>query len=286
MRGSDPEVLRRYLQQASSFPVAVSGLLPDLTGMMLSDRWGWSWLDVDWSILVTGDGPPHSVIKLRNDLDMSTVTRSLGKYYTESGPADRPEYALDLTKAPPGLPFVAPVTVLPAKHLLVVGASPAPFLATIDGKAASMTTDPTVLALTTATGPAQYLMLRTGGRSCVQLPPLSVDQIKKLVGSHQLERPTALALAVVDERTDRVVARYPDPDTARADQTFRSALLTKGRSVVTNQPYADLVGPATVSQSGSNLVYDLRLHRRAEGQSRLSDDADARRAVGVVLSAR
>lgn len=256
VKATDTEVLHRYFDQSRSFPGASAESLPELTTLMLGDGWGWSWLDVDWSIVVTGAGPPHSVVKLRDDLDMSVVTRSLKNNYDESGPVDQPVYTLDLAKVKgtAAVPFIAPVTVLPGKHLLVVGASPAPFLAAIDGKAASMSSDPTVLALTAATGPAVYLMLRTGGQACtVSQPPgqLSRQPVAELTA------PTALALAVIDATHGKVVARYADADAAQADRSRRETLLGKGESLVSRQPYAKLLGPVTLRQSGPDLSYDF-----------------------------
>lgn len=255
VRATDIEVLQRFGRQVSVLPSAVDSSLPALTQAMLKNGWGWSWIDADWSVLVTGDGGPHNVLKLRDDLDMSVVTASLRRYYDESGPADRPVYALDLAKATAGVPFTSTVTVLPAKHLLVSGPAPAPFLAAIDGKTASMSTDPTVPTLTAATGPAEYTMVRIGGQVCTKLSGRVKDEVSTLIGHEPLAAPTALALAVKDNTHGVVVVRYADPATAATEQPRRTALLSKGRSPLTQQPYTKVLGPVMIQAGGPNLTY-------------------------------
>lgn len=90
VRAADAQVLQRYAKEADRYPTAVDGLLPSLVQVMLQDNWGWSFLDVDWSVLVTGGGAPFGVIKLRDTLDMATVMTSLKQRYSQTGPANRP----------------------------------------------------------------------------------------------------------------------------------------------------------------------------------------------------
>lgn len=258
VRASDTEMLRRWIQQDQLIPTAVSDWVPAMTQVMLQDGWGWgwSWLDVDWSVSVTADGPPHSVIKLRDDLDMSVVTASLKRHYTESGPADQPAFSLNLDKGIDSVPFVAPVTVLPGQHLMILGASPASFLATIHGTSASMSTDPTVLALTSRIGLAEYLMLRTGVHACSHQLQTSAETTSE-PGAEKVIAPVALALADADDTHSKVITRYADADDARADRPRRSTLLAKGQSPTTRESFGKLLGPVTISQSGPDLTYDF-----------------------------
>lgn len=152
------------------------------------------------------------------------------------------------------MPFVVPITVVPEKHLIVTGSSPAPILAAIDGKATTMGTDPTVGELTTAIGPSIYTMLRTGNGVCSKLP-VAGSAAAKLLGPEKLAAPTALALAVMDDTHGEIIARYADAATARADEPRRSTLLTKAQSLLYRQPYTELLGPVTISASGSDLRY-------------------------------
>jgi len=71
----DPELWKQYMAKArasaaESGPVNESGAMTD---------WGWNALDVDWEIRMSDQGPPVSIYKLRDSLDMDVVTDSLGE---------------------------------------------------------------------------------------------------------------------------------------------------------------------------------------------------------------
>ncbi len=244
-----------YLKKAMQSPV-IGNLGPYLRTMT---DWGWNGLDVDWEVTVPSQtGAPVTVFKLRDDLDMASVTAGLDARGERSGPDSRPTYRLGTDKID-GIVSLMNVTVLPDRHLLIAGAEPADVVAAI-GRAQP---DSILSGLAAAVGGAEYLTIAVGEQACVPAAAVIGGRATTTAASAAagqfsgLKPVTAVAVASTGDSTGTVVAEYADPATAAADQQARTALLEDGTSVLTQQPYAELLGPATLAPSDSALRYEF-----------------------------
>jgi len=262
---SDDEAMHTYITESSKVPAAGSSMAAN--AMTMVEEYGWSWFDVDWAVTVNDQGaPPVSIHQLRDDLDMTVVVDSMDEHYTRSGPDDRPVYTLDLAKSAGAPPFIGGAVVLPDRHLVVSGTSPDAVLATIDGSSPALTDDPAVAALAADLGAPEFLSLQLGASACsdpaaaIVGSGMTPEQLKELLESElmqELATPTAIAVAVYDSTTGAVIAAYPDADTAAAERPRRTVLLEDGSSLVTKQPYTELLGTPTIAASGNLLRYDF-----------------------------
>lgn len=222
------------------------------------DDWGWNGIDVDWEVRYAADGPPVTIDKLRDDLDMKTVIASLVAHkFTQSGSGDALRFDRPLKEADVPI-FISGVTVIPSQHLLV---------ATADKKWAppaadsSLGSNENVTSLIAGLTSVDYLALSVGPGACVPaIDPAraaSPEQIKAI--QEQLGKLGTIggaAAAVLDDQHSRVRTLYADAAAATADLPARQKLLTDGDSLVTRQPYTELF-PGTVKADGKFLQYDL-----------------------------
>ncbi len=245
----DPELWKRYSAKARA-SAAESSLVkesPAMTG------WGWNALDVDWEIRMSDQGPPVSIYKLRDSLDMNVVTDSLVKHkFVRSGTGDAPRFDRDLADASGVLIFLSGVTVVPAEHLMVgtpdkAWAAPAP--------GSSLAGSATVATLTAGL-PAHidYLHLSFGAGACLA-PRTSSLPAKQ----PDLKAISAAAEAVTDDSHAVVRTQYADQAAAADDLAARRTLL-RGNSSQTRAPYSTLF-TGTLTAHATTLRYDLTLTR-------------------------
>jgi len=245
----DPELWKQYMAKArasaaESGPVNESGAMTD---------WGWNALDVDWEIRMSDQGPPVSIYKLRDSLDMNVVTDSLVKHkFIRSGSGGAPRFDRDIADARGVLIFLSGVTVVPAEHLMVgtpekAWAAPAP--------GSSLAGSATVGTLTAGLPPAiDYLQLAVGPAACIapRSPSLPTTQ-------PELKTISAAAEAVTDDSHAIVRTQYADQAAAADDLDARRTLL-RGNSSQTRAPYSTLF-TGTVTAHATTLRYDLTLTR-------------------------
>lgn len=239
---------------------ATGGTLDPYVVKMAED-WGWSSLDVRWEVQLTTDGPPSSVIALDQDVDMDVVLESLAGQ-DRSGPDDRPTFRLSPATAD-FLPFFV-ATVLPDRHLLVLGEPDEELLAQAAGEGDSLATDPEVTALLDAVGPADWVSVTTGGGACTdpmelnpRAAPEQVQEQFEKFAALELAPVTAAAVAVIDDEVGTIVTGYADDSTAAADLPRRTALWTDGTSAVTGQPYPQIATLDGAVASGSTIEYTV-----------------------------
>lgn len=245
----DPELWKQYMSRARA-SAAESGLVGESGGMT---DWGWNALDVDWEIRMRNQGPPVSIYKLRDSLDMNLVTDSLVTHkFTRSGSSDAPRFDRTIADSSGVLIFVSGVTVIPAEHLMVntadkAWAAPAP--------GSSLADSATVASLTAGLPSAiDYLHLSVGANPCIA-PRDPGSPVTKV----ELKKISAAAEAVTDDGHAVVKTQYADQAAAAADLDARRALL-QGHSSQTRAPYSNLF-TGTVTAHATTLRYDLTLTR-------------------------
>lgn len=239
----------------------VGGTLGGFTAVM-AEEWGWSELDLRWEADLHRDGGQVStVLAFEEDVDMQVVVASL-EGNERSGPDDRPFFRLS-----PGtaefFPFFA-ATVLPDRHLVVLGQPDEQLLALIDGEGTSVATDSTTTTLVGAVGPADRLLVTTGALACTDplggAPTRTPEEMKRLAeqfGERELAPLTSLAIALVDDETATVLAGYADDATAAADLPRRTALWEEGVSLNSGQPYTEIVTLDEAVAEGAAVRYSF-----------------------------
>lgn len=239
---------------------ATGGTLDPYVVKMAQD-WGWSSLDVRWEVQLTSEGPPSSVIALDENLDMNVVLESLAGQ-ERSGPGDRPTFRLSPATAD-FLPFFV-ATVLPDRHLVVLGEPDEELLALAAGDGNPTTTDPAVTALLDAVGPADWVSVTTGVGACTdpmtlnpRATPEQTEERFEEFAALELAPLTASAVAVVDDEIGTIVTGYADDATAAADLPRRTALWTDGSSAVTGQPYPQIATLDDAVAVGSTIEYTV-----------------------------
>jgi hypothetical protein len=229
---------------------------------------GWNAWDVQWEARWSGDGPPVSVYKLRDDLDMQTVIKSFeAEGMQRSGTDDAVRFDGKLSAdAVLGRAFLSGATVLPARHLVVAGTAggatlPAASTDSLAGNAAAT-------ALTAGSAPADYVELAVGDQACVR-PGAAMGtattpaQAQEIAASWAgLTAITGVLVAATDDTTVDVVTGYPSDADAQQDLPARQHLLSTP-SLATRQPYTELFS-ATAAQQGNRLTYDITGDRAAQ----------------------
>lgn len=253
---------KAYVEHARNAP---AGPIAAYTVTMVED-WGWSWLDVDWSISPTLDGPPKTVYSLRDGLDMQTVIRSLTDHgYTRSGPDDRPSFRVDLSKAGVAPPFFA-ATVLPKQHLLVTGESPDAVLAAIDDPSSSPPGSDITARLLAGPAP-EYAFVTVGAGACTALMPdlgsgaspsevaasmqATLDKLKDL---HPID---GWAVMSTDDTRAVITTDFLSAEHAQADADARTTMMKDGTSATTHGPLSGIFTVTGTQVSGRVLSYRL-----------------------------
>lgn len=240
---------------------AKAGIGTDLDAHAPQLDGGWNGNDVDWSLSYAPGGPPVTLYRLRDGLDMTVVTAALaGDGMIRSGTDDAARFVPEnLGAGTYGRVFLSGVTVVPAQHLLIAGA-PAGWAQPADGS--SLAAQQAVPTLTAGLATAVHVSMTVGAASCVD--PLaaaggrsSPSQAKVLADHYatlDLQHISGSLVAVGDKRV-QVVTRYADDAAAARDLPVRKKLLT-GDSIVTGAHYADLF-TAAVAAAGPTLRYEL-----------------------------
>ena len=212
---------------------------------------GWGGLDVDWSItsMVAGQ-PPAAVYGMRAGLDMSAVAAGLtAEGFTRSGPDSRPVFTASPANATGPLTFFSAVLV-PDRHLLVTGADTSIVLAAIDGKTPTLATDPATDVLLTGTPAPEFLALSSRNAACVH----PTGPVTGLSGTHP---PNEIAAMTLDDHQAVVSLEFADGAAATADAPTRAALMTKGRSAVSQQSYTSIFTVGSTEVTGAVVSYHL-----------------------------
>lgn len=253
---SQADKLKDFMEHSQTSAAGV-GLLSYSATM---DDWGWNGLDVDWEARYAGkSGPPVTISKLRDNLDMKVVTDSLTAHkFKQSGSGDELRFDGDLMN-PDGRMFLGGVTVIPSQHLLISATAD---LAELPATGSSLGDNETATTLTAGLDPADYLALSVGPAACIDpvtalgsnASPAQAKEAAAKLGT--LGAIGGAAAAVLDDEHSQVRTSYADDAAATADLPARQKLLKDGLSIAGQQPYAELF-PGTVKADGTFLQYDL-----------------------------
>ncbi|MGH3446905.1 MAG: hypothetical protein ACRDQA_15360 [Nocardioidaceae bacterium] len=248
--------------------------------------WGWSDLDADWEVQWTGgedSAPPATVIKLRGDLDMDTVTDSFTDHgYKSSKVNGHTLYRRDPSKSDVGAAVFFAAVVLPDKHLVISSSEPKPALAVIDGGADSLADSDLVDRLTNGVDAAEYVNLARGAAVCrVPIPsdPSDPDKVKA-----QYEKMRARDIHAIDgvaavlgdrESAATVVTDFPTAAAAEADQKVRPDAIMAGHSMRSDRAYSDIFTIDNTTVEGRMLRYDLTFKQPAGVLAQMIINRDA-----------
>lgn len=238
---------------------------------------GWDHTDVNWTASWAADGPPVTIYRLRDGLDMALAVDALAKDgMTRSGTDD----AIRFEPTSPGegafgRVFLSGVTVIASRHLLVAGPADA---ATLPDPASSLAVNGTAAAFTSTLPVVDHLQFAVGAAACAD--PVAMlrgrgtpEQIAKLREEQAAVKDvTGTVVAVTDDTHAVIRAGYPDEATATADLAARKELLTGYTHH--GERYAESF-TAAVAVDGSTLRYDLDLEGPAGRLWSLVENRDA-----------
>lgn len=257
---------------------AAAGSPLDTNGALLREL-GWDNTDVDWSASWAAGGPPVTIYRLRDGLDMAVVVDALAKDgMTRSGTDDAIRFEpISPGEGAFGRVFLSGVTVIASRHLLVAGPAAA---ATLPDSASSLAANGTAAALTSALPAVDYVQLAVGAAACAdpvatlgaRASPEQIAMLREQQAKTAVKNVTGTVVAVTDDTHAVVRTAYPDEATAAADLPARKQLLS-GYSLVTRAPYADYFA-AAVAVDGSTLRYDLDLQGPAGRVRSIVDQRD------------
>lgn len=253
---------REYLKAAAD--TAALGIFT-MQATPKSDNSGWNFLDIEWQIDLNAKTPTH-VLKLRDDLDFAKLSTSFAERgYQRSGTDARPVFNFDVSTGKRPFSTIFAVTLVPEKHLLVVGADSTSTLGVIDGTTPSLAGDELVSQLLNGVPTPEYLDVRLGQDACISASAAvgrlgSLDKTKA-----ELQRLASLKLAPIDGRVTAinsdskatVITHYPDAAAATADLVRRQGLLADGASLVNGTRYSTLFTVDGSSVTDRSIRYEL-----------------------------
>ncbi len=232
------------------------------------DAWGWDTLDLDWEAIYSGDGPPVSIVRLREGVDMGAIANRYDEYgfATErAGDAIVRSHELDPSAEWMGTTElgVTNTAFLDDGRTLMFSSSRDALDAALQQPGSELLPGASGVVNALADPSAAWLVL---GPSCPAFTPLPIDpfdpdaSIKPLPSGAPLHPWTALGVAY--ERPDwesvgRIAIGFLDPAHAEADSMPRSALARDGTSLRVGRPYAEAVFTLDDSHvEGTTLVLD------------------------------
>lgn len=239
------------------------------------DGWSWNFLDVEWEAAHVSEDVSATAFKLRDDIDMDAVQAEFAdRGYEESDVDGYPAYSLDLSDlSADEAPIVSllNVIVIPDEQLLLTGPDAEALIDPATGETDSLVDSELAGDLVGEVESPEYLQLSLGASSCVEAlaalgtgsTPESMEELAGALaetpgyGDLQPIAGHVAGIAVPDgEPVAQAAAAYADDDSAAADVGPREEFVADGMSVVTGQPYSELVS-AEVESDGSMVTYDL-----------------------------
>lgn len=208
----------------------MSGVL--MPQVMVMGDWSWNALDVDWEISTTAaEGPPVTILKLREDLDMDLVIQSLSDAGMTASGEDGQRFDWDDPAGQSAPVFLSGVTVIADEHLLMAGPGN---IDLADDRSVSLAGQPGVDELIAGLETPDQVYLQIGNMACVTLDqalgqlstPEQTEHYRQEYGLAELADVDGVAVAIIDDTTAVVTARYSDDATASADAPRREQLLS------------------------------------------------------------
>ncbi len=214
------------------------------------DTWGWDTLDVEWEALYSVDGPPVTVVRLREGVDVAAIA---ARYDQRGFSTDRVAGAtIRSHELDPSADWIRSGELAVTNTAFLDDGRTLAFSSGRDGLEAAVTTSggaliPGAAGVIDALGEpsAAWLVL---GASCPAFTPLPFDpfgpdaSVAPLASGAPLHPWTALGVAY--ERPDwqpigRISMGFLDPAQAQADLEPRSTLARDGISQRVLRPYAE-----------------------------------------------
>jgi hypothetical protein len=239
------------------------------------EGWSWNFLDVEWEAANVSEDVSATAYKLRDDIDMDAVQAEFAdRGYEESDVDGYPAYSLDVSDVSAdeaAIVTLLNVIVIPDEQLLLTGPDAEALIDPATGEADSLADSELADDLVGEVENPEYVQLSLGDSSCVDTmaalgegsTPESMEELAGALaetpGYKDLKPITGhvAGVAVPDgEPVARAAAAYPDDDSAAADVDPREAIMAEGSSVVSGQPYSEVVS-ADVESDGSIVTYDL-----------------------------
>jgi hypothetical protein len=246
---SPADEIEEFVSDSIDVPWSTSSLGANYVKM---EGWSWNFLDVEWEVTNRSDEVFASAYKLRDDLDMDAVLEEFADLGYEESDVD-------------GYPAI------PDEHLLLAGPDAEALIDPATGESDSLADSDLAGDLVGEVEHPEYLQVSVGESSCVDAmaalgagsTPESMEELAVTLaetpGYEDLQPITGhvAGIAAPDgEPVARAAVAYTDDDSAAADVDLRGEFVAEGSSVVTGQPYSELVS-ADVESDGPMVTYDL-----------------------------
>lgn len=244
-----------------------------------ADMWGWDTTDLDWEVTLISDGPPLYILKTRDDLDLAMIEANFkARDFTTSSYAGVTIYSHAMHLGADWLQAsdlaILNTAIVPDRHLLVLSPAIAQVQAALDsitGKQPSLKENDAVLSTAQALGETSAATLLLGSAWCKGTDPASIvgqrvkpdvaEKLRKQLAVQSLTPYEVLGVgyrSVAGKSLGIIVMRYADAQAASTALSARQQLLEQGTSVVTQQPYSDMLKLQNATSDGANLIFTVQ----------------------------
>jgi hypothetical protein len=230
--------------------------------------WGWNELDLDWEAdVIPTEGSPFNVLGFNDDYDLSDLTSKLEEQGFESSEIEGGEfYEIDdplslFDEAPTTDMKIARVAVLSDENVAIVGAEQESVEIHAEEEGSLAGSD-TTASIVDRFGDYASVALAPGD-TCARPPlgpratPQIAEQLEDLRGNAY--ETLALGYRIEDEgeTTGTIAMHYADASEAEEDLELRTGVLEEENSLVSAQPYSELLEVTGSEVDDSDLVIEV-----------------------------
>ena len=237
---------------------------------VMEDDYGWNVVaDAEWDLTYanygTGGGPVINLVKVGDSVDLDDFQTKLeDQGFSSKAVEGGTVWTIDMSGLDPSHVQLSTWLVDEDERIVLAGLMPPEDSLTTDGDPAD-----DMRAIADQVGDATVMRLNVGESACQPVDPvqgIDPSQIEEQLEDRAgLERPTARAetwtgtpgLSPGDrgDTTASTILLFDSDDAAKSDHEARVAIFNEGQSLVTQQPYTDLVSLEDDEVSGNTSTF-------------------------------
>jgi hypothetical protein len=276
---SDVDAVRAYVQAVTGIagvdapePASVAALTPETAHVErlaqvdeFDDQLGWSIADVSWFAEV--QVPPNTFMVAGGDVDEARLTEAMGERRDGIWRLGGEDGEVDFTSVSAARPLGESLRSALVDGRLIVGRSTPPVVDAVDGDGPTLADDDVLRSLAQAMDdPGAYSVLLTAGGSYGVDPRAALAGLEDQV-LPQPFRGVAGGLASEDGVPVVLLAYVHDSAAAaEANADALGGLLEKGHTLLTGEPWSNLLTAGEIGTDGSMLVARLGLAEQGNPQ--------------------
>jgi hypothetical protein len=260
---ADPESLVAFNKPNSPLAFSYGALqYPDHRS-----NWGWNELDLDWeAAVIPAEGSPFNVLKFNDDFDLSEITSRLEEQGFEPSEIEGGElYQIDdpmsLFEATPTTEIsIGTVAVLADEQVAIIGGAEEAAEIHADEDESLAGSDSTA-AITDRFGDFASVGL-VPGETCEsalgpRVTPEIEEQFEELRGNPYETLAFGYRVEGEEETSGLIALHYEDASAAEEDLELRTRVLEEEDSLVSRQPYSELLEVTGSEVDGSDLLVEV-----------------------------